>query len=335
MGKKLQFKIRAALMIGCVSLVALRGNAQNITGSIVGYVSDSSGAAAPGTVVTVLNQGTGVSVDATVDDSGSYTVPNLLAGQYQINAKKEGFQTVEVKDIQLLSAQTVRQNFTLQPGGVQQTIEVSSQAPLIHTDSQTIGGSLGSKQVSELPLATRSIDGLLALAPGVSTSGNNPRISGSNYWGGNNFTLNGISVNDVGNGGAAYTSGAGNLGLANMPAPDSLQEFRIDSGNQNAEYRDVATVTMVTKQGSNEFHGLAYEYLQNSALNANQFLLNATGQARPVSKLNQYGADLGGHIIPNRLFFYGAYRAVKQKTSGTTNLTLPSMAMRGGDFSAL
>ena len=86
-------------------------------------------------MITVLNQGTGASVDATVDDSGSYTVPNLLAGQYQIGAKKEGFQTVEIKDIQLLSAQTVRQNFTLQPGGVQQTVEVWSQAPLIHRQS--------------------------------------------------------------------------------------------------------------------------------------------------------------------------------------------------------
>src|SRR5882762_5706985 len=114
MGKKLQFKIRAAVMICCVILVSLRGNAQNIAGSIVGYVADSSGAAAPGTVVTVLNQGTGASVDATVDESGSYTVPNLLAGLYQIQAKKDGFQTVEVKGIQLLSAQTVRQNFTLQ-----------------------------------------------------------------------------------------------------------------------------------------------------------------------------------------------------------------------------
>src|SRR6478609_968080 len=335
MGKKLQFKIRAALMIGCVILVALHSNAQNITGSIVGHVSDSSGAAAPGTVITVLNQGTGASVDATVDDSGSYTVPNLLAGQYQINAKKDGFQTVEVKDIQLLSAQTVRQNFTLQPGGVQQTIEVSSQAPLIHTDSQTIGGSLGSKQVSELPLATRSIDGLLTLAPGVSTAGNNPRISGSNYWGGNNFTLNGISVNDVGNGGAAYTSGIPALGTANLPSPDSMQEFRVDSGNQNAEYRDVATVTMMLKQGDNTFHGLAYEYLQNKVLNANQFLLNATRQPRPDSKFNQFGASLGGPILRNKLFFYGSYRGVRDKYSNTARLTLPSLAMRNGDFSAL
>ena len=169
MDKKLQFKIRAAVMICCLTLAAIHGIAQNITGSIVGYVTDSSGAAAPGTVVTVLNQGTGASVEATVDDSGSYTVPNLLAGSMRFGRRKMVSKPVEAKGIQLLSAQTVRQNFTLQPGGVQQTIEVSSQAPLIHTDSQTIGGSLGSKQVSELPLATRSIDGLMALVPGIST----------------------------------------------------------------------------------------------------------------------------------------------------------------------
>ena len=105
MDKKFQFKIRAAIMICCAILISLHGNAQNIVGSIVGYVSDSSGAAAPGTIITVLNEGTGVSVDATVDNSGSYTAPNLLAGHYRISAAKEGFQTVEVRDIQLLSAQ--------------------------------------------------------------------------------------------------------------------------------------------------------------------------------------------------------------------------------------
>ena len=249
MDKKLQFKIRALVMVCCVILVASRANAQNITGSIVGYVSDSSGAAAPGTVVTVLNQGTGASVEATVDESGSYTVPNLLAGLYQIRREERWFPNSRGEETYNFSPHKRFARTSLSsPEECSKRSKYRSQAPLIHTDSQTIGGSLGSKQVSELPLATRSIDGLLSLAPGVSTAGNNPRISGSNYWGGNNFTLNGISVNDVGNGGAAYTSGIPALGTANLPAPDSMQEFRVDSGNQNAEYRDVATVTMMLKQ---------------------------------------------------------------------------------------
>src|SRR5581483_10832049 len=318
-----------ALWIGSLA------HAQNITGSIVGTVLDSSGSALPGVIITVRNQGTGISSEAIVDQSGTYSVPNLFAGRYEVEAKKQGFQTVAFKDIQLLASQTVRQDFTLNLGTMQQTVAVVGQAPVIRTDTQTIGSSIVTAQLANLPLATRSIDGLIALAPGVETSGSNPRISGSNYWGGNNYNLNGVSVNDVGNGGSAYTSGASNLALANMPAPDSLQEFKIDSGNQNPEYRDVATVTMVTKQGGNAFHGLAYEYLENKALNANQFLLNATGQRRPDYKLNQFGADFGGAFVKNKVFFYGAYRGVRQRSAKTVNLTLPSLAMRNGDFSAL
>lgn len=327
-------RIKIALLIGLTSISSFVYG-QNITGSIVGDVLDASGSAVPDTVIAVRNQGTGISVEAKVNQSGTYSVPNLLAGQYRIEAKKEGFQTIEIQNIQLPAGQTVRQNITLQVGAVQQSVQVEGQTPLIRTDSQTIGNSFGLKQVSELPLATRSIEGLLSLASGVSTAGNNPRISGSNYWGGNNFTLNGVSVNDPGNGGIAYTSGVPSLNMANMPAPDSLQEFKVDSGNANAEYRAVGTVTMVTKSGTNEFHGLAYEYLQNTALNANQFLLNATGQQRPDSKMNQYGADLGGPILKNKIFFFGSYGGVKKTFSNTANLRMPSMAMRNGDFSAL
>ena len=123
--------------------------------------------------------------------------------------------------------------------------------------------------------------------------------------------------------------------MANLPTPDSLQEFKIESGNQNAEYRNVASIMMVVKQGTNQFHGLAYEFLQNTALNANTFLLNATGQPRAASHLNQFGADLGGPIIKNRLFFYGAYRAVRNLFPRIASLSQPSLAMRNGDFSAL
>src|SRR5450759_4937171 len=224
--------LRTLVVSVCLGTIS---SAQNITGYIVGNITDASGSAVPGSVITVRNIGTNVTVEATADSSGTYSVPNLFAGNYGIEVKKVGFQTVTVKSVQLLAAQTVRQDFTLQVGQVQQEIAVTAQAPLIHTDNNTIGSTIQAKQLSNLPLATRSIDGLLALAPGVATSGSNPRISGSNYWGGNNYTLNGVSSNDIGNGGAAYTSGFANLNMANMPSPDSLQEFKVDSGNQNAE----------------------------------------------------------------------------------------------------
>src|ERR1051326_2062526 len=164
---QLRAGVYAVLFAVCTSGLA---HAQNITGSIVGNVLDASGSALPGTLITVRNQNTGIAVEAVVDQSGTYSVPNLLAGRYEIEAKKQGFATVALKDIQLLASQTVRQDLTLEVGTMQQTVAVVGQAPLIHTDTQTIGSSIGTAQLANLPLATRSIDGLIALAPGVSTS---------------------------------------------------------------------------------------------------------------------------------------------------------------------
>lgn len=330
-------RVLAAALAGLIS-ASLSMHAQDITGSIVGQVNDTSGASVPGTLIKVRNIGTGVTAQAIVDQSGSYTVPNLFAGEYELTAAKDGFATIDVPRLQLLAAQTVRQDITLHVGQVRQTVEVNSQAALIHTDSQTIGSTLVARQVSDLPLAARSIDNLISLSAGLETSGSNPRISGSNYWGGNNFTLNGISVNDIGNGGSAYTYTSGvvsAVGEANMPDPDALQEFKVDSGDMNAEYRNSATVTMVTKQGTNAYHGEAYEFLQNKDLDANQFLLNATGRPRSESTLNQFGGNVGGYFIKNRLFFFGSYRSIRQVSATTASLNLPSTAERNGDFSAL
>jgi hypothetical protein len=326
-------QVRRLLVILPLACVASYG--QNITGSILGQVADPSGSAIPSAAVSLRNVDTGATAQTNTDSLGSYSVPNLLAGTYEITVRRPGFQTLTVRGLQLLSAQTLRQDMKLEVGAVQQSVEVAGQASLIRTDSQTIGSSLGSRQVADLPLAGRSIDSLLAMAPGVETTGANPRISGSSYWGGTNFTLNGISVNDSANSRASGTSGVTNFGEVNLPAPDSLQEFKIESGNQSAEYRNVASVMMVIKQGTNKFHGLAYEFLQNTDLNANTLLLNATGQPRAPSHVNQFGGDLGGPILKNRLFVYGAYRGVRNLFPRTVSLSLPSMAMRNGDFSAL
>src|SRR5262245_17923542 len=329
---------RRTLVVPLLSLVTLACAmvyAQNITGSIVGQVSDSSGLAVPAAAISAKSIDTGLTAQTITDSSGSYSIPNLLAGNYEITMRKDGFQTITVSRLALLSSQTLRQDVTLRVGAVQQSVEVTGQALLIRTDSQTIGSTLGARQASDLPLAGRTIDSLLAMAPGVETSGTNVRVSGSSYWGGVNFTLNGTSVMDSANSRSAGASGATNFTFANFPAPDSLQEFKIDSGNQSAEYRNVASIVMVVKQGTNNYHGMAYEFVQNTALNANTFLLNATGQPRAASRLNQFGADLSGPILKNGLFFYGAYRAVRNKFPRIASLSQPSLAMRNGDFSAL
>jgi len=187
--------------------LTIPSSAQDITASLVGRVTDPSGAAIPGATILVHNEGTGADVKQTADATGNYTVPNLFAGQYSITVQKQGFAATQFQHVALRASQVLRQDVPLKPGGATQTVEVHATGGMIHTDSQMIGSSLGATQLENLPIAARSIDSLIQLAPGVSTTGSNPRISGSNYWGGTNYTLNGVSVNDAGNGGGAYTSG--------------------------------------------------------------------------------------------------------------------------------
>ena len=165
----------------------------------------------------------------------------------------------------------------------------------------------------------------------------NPQISGSHYWGSTNFSLNGVSMNNFGNGSASGTQSfnGDQIGEANLPAPEALQEFRVDSGGLNAEYKNVAAVTLILKQGTNNYHGDAYEHVEDDVLNANYFMLNATGQPKPPFNRHQFGGDFGGPIKKNQWFFFASDRGIREKSSRIASLALPSPAMRTGDFSAL
>jgi Carboxypeptidase regulatory-like domain len=201
--------------------------------------------------VVIRDSGTGISVTVEGDGSGAYSAPNLLPGRYDISARKEGFRIETVTGVQLLAQQTARVDFHLVVAGVQQSVEVQAQAQLTHTDSHTINSSIHERQLTDLPTTSRSIDGLMILAPGVTGFGNvsnisNPQISGSHYWGSTNFSLNGVSLNNFGNGSASGTQSFNEdqMGEANLLPPDALQEFRVDSGGLSAEYKKVAAVTL-------------------------------------------------------------------------------------------
>ncbi len=305
--------------------------AQNITSTILGLVTDSSGAAVPAAEITVTNEGTGISVKASTDASGAYSAPSLLAGVYTVTVSKAGFQTFKMTGVQVLSTQTVRVNASLAVGEVQQSVTVTGEAPLVTTDSQTIGATIDAKRMNDLPLAQQSIDMLIALVPGAQVAGSAPQTGGATHWGATNFTINGVAANDFGNGAGAYSFG---LGMISLPPIQSMAEFKVEAYNTNAEYRNLGTITMVTKSGSNAFHGGAYEYLQNKVLNANSFLNNARGQKRPPTVRNQFGFNIGGPIVRNKAFFFFDYSGMRNRMYSTPQLTYPSMAMRQGDFSA-
>jgi hypothetical protein len=320
------------LFLGATWMPAL--SAQVVQGTITGNVSDSTGALVPGVDIIIKNEDTGVVTRTTSTSGGVYTVTLLPPGKYSITAELTGFQRLEIKGLELGSAQTVRQDLSLQIGSLVDSVTVESSAGLISTDTTSIQTALATKQLEALPVSLQNIDALLILAAGVgrATFQSAPQIAGSTHWGANNFTLNGVSVNDPGNGAGAYSAG---LGGVNFPALSSLQEVNIAGINLDARYGRVVQVSMVTKNGTNQFHGDAYEYVQNDVLNATPFQVNAAGQNKPRFQRHQFGLDVGGPIFRNRTFFFFGYGGTRQNTPREVQLNLPTMAQRQGNFSAL
>src|SRR5579872_1700879 len=309
-------------------------SAQIIQGTITGSVTDASGSAMPEVAIAIANQQTGAVTRIQTTGAGVYSAPALPAGRYVVTAEKTGFQRVTVHDLNLESAQTLRQDITMKIGAITEAVDVRAEAGLISTESQSVQTNFTTRQIQDLPQAAQDIDGFFIMAAGVgrSTFNSAPQIAGSTHWGADNFTLNGVSVNDPGNGGGSYSFGLGGI---NLPALGSLQEVQVGGINMDARYSRVANISMVTKNGTNQFHGDAYDYIENSVLNANSFLLNAAGQTRPLFQRNQFGIDIGGPVIRNRTFFFFDYSPLRQRIPLTAQDNLPSLAERQGNFGAL
>ncbi len=315
---------------------------QEIRGSIVGNVTDPSGAGVPAAQITIRNEGTGIETKVTTGAAGTYTVPDLLAGIYSVTAVKEGFKAFHATGIQLLSAQTTRQDVVLEVGAVQQTVEIVARVQLVQTDSPTIGGTLQVRELTDLPFITTTMDGLFNLVPGMSQgekNGNaNPAIGGAPFLGSSNFTLNGITTSNPGQGGGGNVTYIGSnemIAQANLPSIGTMQEFKVDSSVVGADERSQTAVSVVTKQGTNKFHGTAYEYNENKATAANDFELNASGQTQNPFNRNQFGVNVGGPILRDKLFFFVNYDGIREIHPSPDAENFPSMAMRQGDFSAM
>src|SRR5947199_8465775 len=320
--------------------VALYG--QNIRGAIVGNVTDSSGAAVPGADVSVTNEGTGIAVKTTTDTTGTYAVADLLAGTYQVNVTNQGFKTSQFSGIRLLTGQTVRQDVVLEVGAVVQTVEVVARPQLVQTDSPTVGGTLLTRELTNLPFVTTTTDALMNLVPGMSrglTYGNaNPSIGGNPFMGSSNFTVNGISTSNPEQwygGDVTFVGSDEMIAQANLPSIGTSQEYKVDASVCGAAYRSQVAVSMVTKQGTNQFHGQVYEYNENKALNANYFDFNAHDVPENPFNRNQFGGNIGGPILRDKLFFFINYDGIREIHPGPTSINFPSVAMTHGDFSAL
>ena len=306
---------------------------QRVTGSIDGRVTDTTGAVLPGVEVTVTNDATGLVRNILTNEIGLYNVPLLSSGIYSVQVSLPGFRTELRRGVQVEVDRTARVEVRLEVGVVTETVEVTADAPLVQTDSSSLGQVIDSGRVAQLPLNGRNFLDLASLTPGVV-----PHSEGSNFAtrGGtinvngareqvNNFMLDGIDNND-----------AGPASIIISPSPDSIQEFKVQTSSTSAEYgRAVGgLVNVSTKSGSNAFHGTIYEYLRNSAMDARNFF-DPADRAQPSFKRNQFGGTLGGPIARNKTFFFFSYEATIVRRPDFKRARVPTAAVRNGDFSSL
>src|SRR4029077_12771337 len=306
--------------------------AQSTGGRILGRVADPSGAVLAGVRVTLVNQATGVSQESVSSDNGDYTFPQVPVGVYRLEFDQTGFKKNVRRDVNVDLNQVVTLNMVMQIGEAKETVDVTSEAPLVDTSSTQLGAIMDAQQVPNLPLNSRDTYQLLQLQPGVQGVGGSDLFYGSNTSGGvsvnggrsrsNNFNVNGGDGNDL------FVNGP-----AIQPTPDSIEEFRVLSNTFDAEYgrNSGAVINVVTKSGTNGWHGSVYEFLRNQMFNSKGYL----DLRRPDDKQNQFGGTFGGPIVKDRTFFFTSYEG-RREVHGIASdaVTVPTTAMRGGDFSA-
>jgi Carboxypeptidase regulatory-like domain len=311
-----------------------------VSGRFLGTVTDAGEAAVPNATVTLHNANTGLVRETKTNQSGYYEILALPAAEgYAITAEAPGFEKIEQTGLKLLVSQEFRVNFKLPVGKVAATVEVSSAPVQVETDSTQLGQVIEGKAIEALPLNGRSYIDLLGLQTGVIPTSNpspfQPSQPASGFLGEGELSVNGQRENANGflvNGAPVEDTGSNGAGV--IPVLDSIQEFRLLTNSFDAEFGGFsgAIVSVVTKSGSNEFHGSAFEFLRNESLDAKNFFDSTRG----AFQRNQFGGAIGGPILKNHLFFFGDYQGTRQNRGLSTGTVLvPSAAQRSGDLSSL
>src|SRR5467141_49449 len=331
----------AAVFLMCGIYFSAPASAQVTGGTISGTITDPSDRYVPQAQVSIVNVATGITTTVMTNSDGFYSAPNLLPGEYEITVSAKGFSTEVRKGISLTVGGQLVLNLSLHVGSAAKTVvEVTTEAPAVQLASSDISAVVNATTVRELPLNGRSWTDLAALQPGLDTIQTQPTFAvgadrGNRGFGQqltisgarpqqNNYRLDGISLNDYANGAPGSVLG-GNLGV------DAIQEFSVLTSNYSAEYGKTSggVVNAITRSGTNRFHGSAYEFLRNSALDARNFFEDPTAPKAPF-KRNQFGGAVGGPIIKNRTFFFADFEAIRQSKGIAVVDTVPSNAARAG-----
>ncbi len=328
------------LMALCFLLLAVllvpRSQAQVFSGSLTGVVTDASSAVIPGAHVTLTDEEKGFKFAAITDSAGRFVLRNLAPGTYGLEVSAPGMRTYSQPGINLAVGQNAQSDVKLEVAGTTELVKVTAVAPLLQTQDASTGQIVNQKFINDLPLTSRSVFNLAELAPGVTQAA------------GGSFGLNAGATNFVSNGGrnseadivmdgVSQTNQENNSGITTAlytPPVDAVQEFKVEQNTYSADigFGGNTVINVVTKSGTNEFHGSAYEFLQNSALNANNFFNNQNGIGISPKKQNQFGGTFGGPVRKDKTFFFADYQGTLASSQGTARAGVASAAERQGNF---
>jgi outer membrane receptor protein involved in Fe transport len=332
--------MQTRLLLQAVFAIALAASicvAQQITGSVTGTVTDPSGAPMPGLTVKLINGGTGAAQSSTTDASGDFRFLLLPPGNYSLQVTSTGFKSFVRDGIIVEVDRSIAIPVNMQMGQVSEKVEVTGTSPLLDPNTSSLGTVMDERKVVDLPLNGRNPMGLANLIP---------TVKGIGYFGGQVLSSWRLAAVGIG-GGQPLSNGFLVDGIANdkmvdsgpmtFLTVDSTEEFKVQTNGMSAEFGRTSggVISMISKTGSNQFHGSLFEFLRNDKLNANDFFANKAGRARTPSRVNQFGGALGGPVKKDKLFFFFNYEGYRERTSSLETITSPTDAQRTGDFSGL
>jgi hypothetical protein len=334
--------LQAVLILIALGICAIVNAQVTTVGTISGNVRDPQGAAVPNAEVTIQQLGTGFSRTVTANDEGFFIASSLPVGKYTVSASPQGFKKTVTTEVDLHVGESRVVNLDLQVGQVSETVTVTSDAAPVEIRNGDVSSLISEKQVTELPLNGRNYSQLALMVPGVSPV---TQAGAGGAFAANGTGLNGgvdMSVNGNGSNTNLWTvDGVNNMDVGSnrtllvFPSIDTIQEFRVERNSFSAEYGQAqgAVINLVTKGGTNQFHGTGFEFLRRDKLNANNFFLNKAGAPRPKLKYDNFGGNIGGPIWKNKIFFLWSEEWRYEDRGITLTGHVPTAAEKAGDFS--
>jgi hypothetical protein len=312
--------------------------AQSFYGSLLTVVKDDQGGVLPGATVVLVSESTGERREAVSTEDGSARFVNLVPGAYRLEVELTGFQRWLRGGIAVNVQTTPRVEATLALGNLSETLTVTGESPVLQTQSASVATTVGSRPVQELPLNGRNVLNLISLAPSVVPQGNSDgSLTGKNVFAAGNYQIGGGTANQSASffdGVTVQDTAYGNI-VVLTPSPDSVEEFSVQTNNSSAEFGRFTggVVNMASRSGTNTFRGSLFEFHRNRELNSNTFFGERAGLEKPPFTQNNFGGTLGGAVRRDRLFFFSSYEGYRNEEGVLLRRTVPTSAMRSGDFS--